>query len=96
MIKIIGKATRPQQAKGIEGQVLEDPKHISQLDPSARARADEKIRESLLAIVLQQGKPVTIPIEVLDAVSQSHRLVIEVADGVVKLSTEKAPVIFQG
>ena len=96
MTKLIGTVGQPLQAKGIEGQVLEAPKHISQLDPTARARADEKIRESLLAIVLQQGKPVTIPIEVLDAAAASHRLVIEVADGVVKLSTEKAPAIFQG
>lgn len=96
MIKIIGKTGKPQQAKGIEGQVIEGPKHISQLDPTARARADEKIRESLLAIVLQQGKAVTIPLEVLDAASQSHRLVIEIDNGVVRLSTEKAPLVFQG
>lgn len=95
MSKLIGSVNKPQQAKGIEGQVLEAPKHISQLDPTSRARADERIREALLAIVLQQGKPVTIPIEVLDAASQSHRLVIEVADGTVTLSTEKAPMIFQ-
>ena len=96
MSKLIGSVNKPQQAKGIEGQVLEGPKHISQLDPTARARADEKIRESLLAIVLQQGKPVTIPIEVLDAAAASHRLVIEVSGGVVTLSTEKAPSVFQG
>lgn len=96
MSKLIGSVNKPQQAKGIEGQVLEGPKHISQLDPTARARADERIRESLLAIVLQQGKPVTIPLAVLDAASQSHRLVIEVDGQEVRLSTEKAPSAFQG
>lgn len=94
MSKIIGQVGKPQQAKGTEGQL--EPKHISQLDPTARARADEKIRDSLLAIVLQQGKAVTIPIAVLDAASQSHRLVIEVDGENVTLSTEKAPMIFQG
>lgn len=92
-MKAIGQVGKPQQAKGTEGQV--EPKHISQLDPTARARADERIRESLLAIVLQQGRPVVIPATVLDAASQTHRLVIEF-DGVnVTLSTEKAPSAFQ-
>ena len=77
---------------------MTDPKHISQLDPARRAMIDQATRDCLLAIVMQQGKAVTFPLDVLNAASESHRLIIEVdrAAGVVTLSTERAETIIQG
>ena len=57
-----------------------DPKHISQLDPVARARADQATRDALLAIVAGQALPIRIPLDQLDEISASHRLIIE-SDG---------------
>lgn len=73
----------------------EEPKHISELDPTKRAIADQSFREILLAIVVAQGKTVTIPIEHLNAISQTHRLILIVdrAAGVVELTAEKADLV---
>jgi hypothetical protein len=90
-MKIIGQVGQPEQAKGVEGKVK--PKHISEISPAQRARADEKIRECLLAIVLQQAKPVKIPLAVLDAASSLNRLVISVDGENVILHTEKADIL---
>jgi hypothetical protein len=53
-------------------------KHISEMKPTQRAKADEAIRECLLAIVVAQGKPVVIPIDQLDQIAADHRLVVSV------------------
>lgn len=54
------------------------PKNIASLTPTKRAIADASIRDALLAIVVGQGKPVSIPFDHLDAIAESHRLVMEV------------------
>lgn len=68
-------------------------KHLSQLNPTKRAMADQAIREALLAIVVAQGKPVTIPIVDLNMVSDLYRLVIQIEGGAVVLTAEKADLV---
>lgn len=70
-----------------------DPKHISQLDPVARARADQATRDALLCIVAGQAKPIRITIDQLDEVSASHRLIIESDGEAITLRAEKADLI---
>lgn len=69
----------------------QQPKHIAQLTPTKRAIADNSIRSALLAIVVGQGKPVTIPISHLRAIEETHRLILEVDHdaGQVILRTEE-------
>lgn len=66
-------------------------KHISELKPAQKAMADQSFRDALLAIVVSQGKAVTIPIAVLNEISEKHRLILEVdrEAGVVILTPEK-------
>jgi hypothetical protein len=75
-----------------------EPKHLSELDPTKRAIVDAAIRDSLLAIVVAQGKGVTLPIDVLEANSTTHRLVVEIdrSEGVVILRAERAELIIKG
>lgn len=53
-------------------------KHLSELKPAQRAKADEVVRDALLAIVVAQGKPVVIPIDQLNQIAADHRLVVSV------------------
>lgn len=71
------------------------PLNIAELSPTKRAIADQSIRECLLAIVVAQGKPVTIPIAELNRIAAVHRLIIGVDHeaGVVILTTEAAKLV---
>lgn len=70
-----------------------DPKHISQLDPVARARADQATRDALLAIVAAQPLPLRILIDQLDEIAASHRLIIESDGEAITMRVEKADLI---
>jgi hypothetical protein len=65
-------------------------KNISQLNPTKRAVADQSIRDCMLAIVVAQGKPVTIPIQDLNEIAANHRLILTVDHkaGLVVLQSE--------
>ncbi len=67
-------------------------KHLSEMDATRRAMAQQSIQDALLAIVVAQGRPVTLPIEHIERLSSSHRLVVGVdrASGFVTLTAEKA------
>lgn len=67
------------------------PKHLAELDPTKRAIADQSIRNAMLAIVVAQGKAVTIPIADLNDIAENHRLVLAVDHqaGLVTLTAEK-------
>jgi hypothetical protein len=67
------------------------PKHLAELDPTKRAIADQSIRNAMLAIVVAQGKPVTIPIADLNDIAENHRLILAVDHqaGLVTLTAEK-------
>lgn len=70
---------------------MNDPKHISQLSPTDRARTDELVRMALLAIVAGQAKTVTIPAALAEEIWSQNRLVIEhdYENGLIKLSSEE-------
>jgi ribosomal 50S subunit-associated protein YjgA (DUF615 family) len=70
-----------------------EAKHISQLSAAKRARALQEVQNALLAIVANQSGAVTLPLDVLAAVSETHRLKVEIDDkaGVLILTAEKAP-----
>lgn len=68
-------------------------KHISELNAVGRARADQAIRDALLAIVAAQGKAVSIPVADLDAISQAYRLKLEIDDKFVTLTAAKVVLI---
>lgn len=67
-------------------------KHLSEMNAARRALAQQSIQDALLAIVVAQGRPVTLPIEHIERLSASHRLVVGVdhASGFVTLTAEKA------
>ena len=64
-------------------------RHISQLKPTDRARADQLTQFALLAIVQSQGKTVSIPYEKAEQIFDTHRLKIVLNDGAIELSAEK-------
>lgn len=66
------------------------PKNFAELKPTERAIADQSVRDVLLAIVVAQGKTITIPIADLDRIAADNRLLLEVDRnaGVVKLRSE--------
>lgn len=86
----------PKQGKGTPGRPGKI-RHLSELNAAERSLADQSTRDALLAIVTAQGKPVTLPIEDLNRISQMYRLKIEVdrEAGVVTLTSEKAVVDIQ-
>lgn len=71
--------------------MTDEPKHISQLNAARAAVAQQSIQDALLAIVVAQGRPVTLPIEHIERLSASHRLIVGVdrASGFVTLTAEK-------
>lgn len=54
-----------------------DPKHISQLNPGQRAKAQQTVQEALQLIISQQAGPVFISYDALDQAAKSGRLIIE-------------------
>lgn len=69
------------------------PLHISQLTATQRAMADQGIRDALLAIVASQGKTVAIPIADANRISDQYRLKVDIGDGMIRLTAEKAELI---
>lgn len=70
---------------------MTEPKHISQLNATRAAIAQQSIQDALLAIVATQGRPVTLPIEHIERLAASHRLIVSVdrEAGIVTLTAEK-------
>lgn len=67
--------------------------HASQVSAATRARMEQATRESLLAIVVMQGKPLKIPQATLDEFWNSHRLIVEHDGENVLLRAEKADLV---
>lgn len=68
-------------------------KHLSEASAATRARMDQATRESLLAIVVKQGKPLKIPQATLDEIWAGHRLIVEHDGENVILRAEKAELV---
>ena len=64
-------------------------KHLSQLDPTGRARAEQVMQFALLAIVQSQGKAVDIPYGIAEKIFDTHRLKITIDGGMIRLEAEK-------
>lgn len=67
------------------------PKHLSQLKPTERARADQLLQFALLAIVAQQKRVVAIPYEEAERIFETHRLKIALHEGKIVLAAERMP-----
>ncbi len=70
-----------------------DPKHVSQLDATGKARAQQTIQDCLLAIVASQPRPLKISLEDLNEYGAAYRLKIEIEDGSVILTSEKVSLV---
>lgn len=65
-------------------------KHISQLDATGQARAQQLMQYALLAIIQSQGaNKVAIPYDQAQEIHETHRLKITLDDGKIVLEAEK-------
>jgi hypothetical protein len=55
---------------------MNEPKHKAQMNPADRALFQQSIEDALLAIIASQGQAVTIPVEHIEQIARSHRIVV--------------------
>lgn len=77
----VGLAKPAAPKPGSEGnQMSQNRKHLSQHSATDRARFDEQLRMAMLAIVVAQGKAVTIPTDHADAIWETHILKVQIVE----------------